>query len=342
MKKQEEIKPIIYFPWPDDNEDNYQQLFRDTLTKWYKSKHRSISEKEINLLNNLPIVDCPYCHKTNYIKYGYNKSKVARYKCKDCEGLFTSITGSLFDSKKIPISEWFEFIFHLFEFHSLKTSAIDNKNATSTGKYWLNKVFLALKNYQDNIILSGNIYLDETFFTVIKRDLKVKDGKKYRGISRNKLCVGCATDGIHHIFIYENYSKPTIESTIKAFKNHIMPNSTIYHDYELSHLTLFKIIPNLISKEFKSVVNKYLDDKKNPLYPINHMHMLLKKFMSQHTGFNRKELQDWLNLFSFIMNPPFDRNEKTIELIKLMINTRKTVRFKKNKSRKIKKVPSLS
>ena len=53
--------------------------------------------------------------------------------------------GTLFDSRKIPLSEWVEFLLHLFEFHSVKTSARDNRNAESTGKYWLAKVFSALE-----------------------------------------------------------------------------------------------------------------------------------------------------------------------------------------------------
>ena len=334
MKKKRLTKPLNYFKWSIQDENNYQRLFRETTTKWYESKHRLATSDEIKLINDLPIVDCPYCNKAKYIKYGKNYNGITKYKCKECNKIFTPLTGTLFDSKKIPISEWIEFIIHLFEFHSLKTSSSDNRNAQTTGKYWLNKVFLALKNYQDNIMLSGNIYLDETFFSVIKKDIQYKGKVKYKGLSRNKLCVGCATDNLHHIFIFEGYSKPNKESTLKTFKNHIMPNSTIIHDLESSHSILFDFIPNLRSKEYKSIISKFVEDKKNPLYPINHMQMLLKKFMSAHSGFNRDNIQDWLNLFAFLMNPPFDRNEKIIELLKLMINTRITLRFKKNKSKK--------
>ena len=327
-----------------ENFDNFsiQSLVYNTLDDWYDSKHRKITIDEIKFINSIPIVDCPYCHNTSYINYGYTKLKIRKYYCKECRGVFTPITGTMFDSKKIPMSEWIEYLLHLFEFHSIKTSAIDNRNAISTGNYWLKKVFLALKNYQDNIILSGNIYLDETFINVINKDIKKKGNLKYKGISTNKLCIGCATDRLHHIYFYEGKAKPTKESTFYTFHSHISPNSNLYHDYEKAHLYLFKTIPNLVSYEYKSIVNKYYEDKKNPLYPINHEHMLLKKFLSAHQGFDRRQIQDWLNLFSFIMNPPFNRFEKAIELIKLMINTRNVVRFKENKSKKIKKIPSLS
>ena len=132
------------------------------------------------------------------------------------------------------------------------------------------------------------------------------------------------------------------QAVISQFETYREAINRFYHDYEKAHLYLFKTIPNLVSYEYKSIVNKYYEDKKNPLYPINHEHMLLKKFLSAHQGFDRRQIQDWLNLFSFIMNPPFNRFEKAIELIKLMINTRNVVRFKENKSKKIKKTPSLS
>ena len=65
---------------------------------------------------------------------------------------FTPLTNTIFDSHKIPISEWFEFLLSLFEFHSIKTSSYDNRNVESTGRYWLLKVFEVLKGIQDEEI----------------------------------------------------------------------------------------------------------------------------------------------------------------------------------------------
>ncbi len=47
-----------------------------------------------------------------------------RYRCLDCGKAFSPLTGTLFDANKIPISEWIEYMIHLFEFHSLSSSAI--------------------------------------------------------------------------------------------------------------------------------------------------------------------------------------------------------------------------
>lgn len=61
-------------------------------------------------------------------------------------------------------------MFHLFEFHSLSSSARDNRNAKTTGKYWISKVFAVLTDCQKNIVLSGRIYLDETYFSVMPKN----------------------------------------------------------------------------------------------------------------------------------------------------------------------------
>ena len=60
----------------------------------------------------------------------------------------------------------------------------------NTSTYWLQKVFLILREYQKDILLKKEVYIDEMFYTVIKSDLKTKDGKKLRGISHNQYCIG--------------------------------------------------------------------------------------------------------------------------------------------------------
>ena len=61
----------------------------------------------------------------------------------ECGGEFTALTSTIFDSKKMPFCERIEFPLHLFEFHSLKACASDGRNAETTGRYCLSKVFAA-------------------------------------------------------------------------------------------------------------------------------------------------------------------------------------------------------
>lgn len=83
---------------------------------------------------------------------------------------------------------------------------------------------------------------------------------------------------------------------MRTYGKHIAEGSTIVHDEEKSHNILVEEL-GLKNEVYLSNEIKQLNDKENPLYPVNHLHMLLKKFMRAHGGYDRENLQDWMNLF---------------------------------------------
>lgn len=319
-----------------------QDLISATVHEWYDAKHRSPSNEEVELINSIEINNCRICGSTNIIRYG-KKDGVNRYYCKDCHHTFGPLTGTIFSDRKIPISEWIEYLLHLFEFHSINTSSRDNRNASSTGKYWLLKVFEVLKHYQDNIILQDKVYLDETYFTVKKAQIKTHpDGKKYKGISRNKLCVGAAKD-IHGrvVLIYESTSKPSLKSTWNSLGSHIKEGSLLLHDREKSHSVLVSKL-NLTSEEYDAEVIKNLKDEDNPLDSINEIHYLAKRFMRAHGGYNRNNLQDYMNLLSFLLNEPYDRYEKVDLFINMALSAPIVVRYRDTMTGKTEKTAHIT
>lgn len=219
-KKRKKYAPLRSFSW-SENEDvsTDQKLIESTIVEWYDAKHREISTEEIDFINSISIQCCPLCKSKHIVKSGHRKNGIQRYLCKNCKSRFTPLTNTIFDSKKIPISEWIEFLLHLFEFYSVQSTAYDNRNSPTTTKYWLLKVFEALKGIQDEIILDGTIYLDETYFSKTKSQTIIKDGRKLRGISRNKIGVGVACNDKQFIFIATNASKPTRLSTKRTYEN---------------------------------------------------------------------------------------------------------------------------
>lgn len=322
--------PLRKFSWSykeDEEKTKEELLVESTVLEWYEAKHRILSEEELALFNDLKIEVCPFCGSKRITKNGHTKKGLQRFKCNSCNRRFNMLTGTIFDSKKIPISEWIEYLLHLFEYHSIRSSAFDNRNAESTGRYWLKKIFLVLKNIQDDVILSGNVYIDEKFFTVIKKDIQKKDGKKLRGISKNKICVATGTSSSGSFFLVTHASKLSEKESLNSYGKHIKRGSTIVHDLEKAHNILIETL-SLKSKSYDSSKLKGLPDDKNPLQPINKIHDLLNKFMSAHGGYNRQELQDWLNLFWFIQNGPKDRYDKVLLFIKLAILKRKVLRFR--------------
>lgn len=79
---------------------------------------------------------------------------------------------------------------------------------------------------------------------------------------------------------------------------------------------------------YKSNDYKDVEDKDNPTDPINEYHSLLKRFMKEHGGYNRDNLQDWMNLFWFITNGPKDRYDKVLAFIKMAILSPKRVKYR--------------
>ena len=56
------------------------------------------------------------------------------------------------------------FLVHIFQFHSIRTSLFDNRNAEETGFYWLSKVFAVVDGFQCGTVLFGRVWIDETYF----------------------------------------------------------------------------------------------------------------------------------------------------------------------------------
>ena len=73
---------------------------------------------------------------------------------------------------------------------------------------------------------------------------------------------------------------------------------------------------------------KGLKDCDNPMDPVNDIHDRLKKFLKAHSGFNRDSLQDYLNLFAFVRNPPYEMLEKVENIVNLAFQNPKILRYR--------------
>ena len=322
-------------PWDNHGAlTNTEKLISSTVGEWYAAKHREASVEEIVLINSHIPSACPYCGAEVFIRKGFYTNGIQRYQCKICDQKFSPLTNTIFDSRKIPFSEWIEYLIHLFEFHSITTSARDNRNASSTGKYWLIKVFSVLKDTQAPVMLHGKVYIDEMFFSRYPRDLILKEGKKLKGISRNKICVAVGNDNHGGILIVvENVSKPSNKSTWEAYGSHIKEGSHLIHDDEHSHCILVRKL-HLTESVYPSSETKGLKDEENPMDPINNLHALIRRFMREHGGFDRDDLQDWMNLIWFIMSPPRNRYEKVKKFIDMALSSPLKVRYRDVMSKK--------
>ena len=189
-------------------------------------------------------------------------------------------------------------------------------------------MFLLVREYQKGIVLEGKVILDETFYSVRTDEIATKpDGKKYRGLSRNRICIGVACDGSHVFCVLEGYGKPSKGKTYDAFRDHIKPGSVLVHDKEKAHSTLVARL-GLTSEAYPSATIKKLPGKENPLAKVNRIHFFLERFFYAHTSFKRDEIGNFIHLFSFVMNPPENKLEKVDILINLGLTCARKLRFR--------------
>jgi hypothetical protein len=178
------------------------------------------------------------------------------------------------------------------------------------------------------MVLSGKVWLDETFYTVRSEDIVRKDdGNKLRGLSQNQICIGVATDKKQTLFLVEGNGKPSQKKTFETFHNHIKPGSILIHDEEFAHAKLVREL-SLESRAYSSKDPKGLADRDNPMNPVNRSHYILKKFLNAHSSFDRDNLQGYLNLFAFVTNPPADMLEKVELVIKMAFQNPKLLRYR--------------
>ena len=332
--KNESRTSTVWYELPKSKITPLQAFLLENYKGAFIRKHPKISDTdEVRLINSYSPKLCPFCSSTSFVKDGFTRNGVQRYRCKHCKKGFNILTGTLLENHKIPITEFIEYALMLVNFSSINLVARTNKNGFTTSKYWLEKIFIVLKDYQKDIILSGEVFLDETFYSVEKKDLIMEDGKKKRGLSKNQICVGMATDRKQAYGVVVGYGKQSGKSILDAYVKHIDLNSILIHDMDQTHNELIRH-QELIDNPYKSTYLRNLRDKDNPLFPINRIHNLFKIFLSTHIGFDRDSFADYLNLFIFIMNEPHDKLEKVEILFKKLIFTHKTLKYRDFYSKK--------
>lgn len=307
---------------------DFGDLALSTVMGWDGEKHRKACEEEVKMVNGLKMASCPYCGSPDFVSKGKRKDGIRRYLCNNCGKTFSPLTGTLFDSRKIPVSEWIEFLINVGIYESVSQSSMTNMNAQSTGQYWLRKTFEAIKGCQSGVKLVGSVYIDETYFEETPEGTLAIGGKKPRGLSKNLWCVSTARDESGAFCLIAcGRGKPSAKRVMDALLPHIERGSTIIHDGENAHS---KLIEALGGEEeiHKTSETKGMSDSENPLESVNELHRYLKKFMARHGAFDRDLLQDWLNLFYMAFSSFGNPSTFVSRVLKMAINCRKVLRYR--------------
>ena len=205
----------------------------------------------------------------------------------------------------------------------------EDRRSETTLPYWMAKLFAVLDGIQDDVILSGKVWIDETYWPVANKDaVRNAQGKLPRGLSVNQICIGVGVDDNgKSVFLWECLGKTSAAKTMKTFESRIEAGSTVVHDLERAHNSLVKKL-RLSSMCHDARLLKGIPDNLNPLEPVNHICFLLKSFLRSHPGFNRDNMQGYLDLFHVVMNQPENKMEKAALVLDRAMRYPKTIRFR--------------
>ncbi len=271
---------------------------------------------------------CTYCSASDYVLYGTYQSqgeRVQRYKCKQCQNVFTATSGTLIAGSSFSFKDWLKFIDCLYNGFSLSQIAKACDISEKTAHENRIKLFYALKLLNDKVTLEGHIVLDETFVPVsfkgnhakqegftMPREAHRRGGENHKkGISDNHVCIVCAVDNMGNSVCEVCGTGNTTASKLNYVLKQHMGNEIVclYSDksqaikrfatscgYEIKQEKLLKKnakqASNVTIGRNSFLVNRYLQK-------VNSYHSRLKRFLSRFSGISTKYLSGYLYLFAW-------------------------------------------
>lgn len=334
-KKRKRLAPSAT-PWdgvPEDRLSPSERVVMASHRSIYDFRHAAF-DGDADFFNAYERERCPRCGGGEIMRFGFQPDGVRRWRCKSCGTTFTPATGTIFEDRKLPLPSWVDFLLQTFTFESIASMTREDRRSVTTPPYWMAKLFAVLEGVQDGIVLSGRAQIDETYYPVPVAEQAAVDGKKLRGLSRNKICIGVGWDVMgKSVYIEEGLGKTSGKKTWDAFGTRIAPGTKLWHDMENGHNRLVREL-GLVETRFNAKEISKLPDSQNPLREVNHLCFLVKLFLDSHSGFKRESMQGYLNVFSVIMNPPEEKMEKAAMVLDLAMRNPKTLRYRKFYERK--------
>lgn len=308
-----------------------QRVVRACHADIYRYRHAPVDlEGEADFFNGYVRESCPHCLSGDIRRSGHDANGLQRWRCRSCGRTFNPTTGTVFEGHRLPVADWTEFLLGAFSFDSVNSMTRENRRADTTLPFWMAKLFAVLEGVQDGVVLSGRVQIDEKYYPLAAADMALNDdGSRLRGFSRNHLCIaiGAQEGGGPCFFEHAGRGKPSNARAVAAYCRHIAAGSTLVHDMERSHAAVVREL-GLDEERHNAADIKGLPDRDNPLRAVNRLCFLAETFLNSHSGFDRGDIQGYLDLLSVMMNPPETKMEKAAMVLDRAMRCTKTLRYR--------------
>lgn len=251
-----------------------------------------------------------HCNKCGCILYknGKTKNGVQKYICSGCKLTSSETTNTIVCHSKLPFEIWSNVIDNLLNGFSLRRIAEENNISLLTSFRLRHKVLCALKNFKNNIKLSGDIQSDEKYFTINLKGTKTENmprySKKrtstkspYRGISHHKVCVVSSMDDSDNLLLEivglgrctTDMLKNSLGVKLDNAKSISADSASAYQEFCREN----KLVLNAIPSGFHSNGTFNISE-------INGIHSQLETWLSKFRGVSTRHLQEYLDWFVYI------------------------------------------
>ncbi|MBQ4333439.1 MAG: IS1595 family transposase [Clostridia bacterium] len=351
----EQVRSAVEALFMECNEEDLVYL-RDTAQNYAIIKHtgaRTIGEfVGLDTMNNVATLRCPRCESSKISCNGHYKKDdqdIQRYLCTNCRKTFSATHGSILAGSDLSLMDWLKFIHCFYNGYSLeKTAKLCNLEKKSAYNNRL-KLFYALKLLDENVKLTGNVVVDETY---VPNSLKGNHDKNPNhkqprashkrghedhtpGTSKEKVCIACALDedgnSIAHV---AGLGSPSAALLEEAYRGVITPKdiSCLYSDKAKATLKYatdnnIPIKQETMIRKNKNGVYAYRENITPERYEVNRYlerinayHSRLKRFLAGFSGVSTKNLAGYMYLFSWKeRNKGRDIAEVYQELLEIML-----------------------
>lgn len=265
-----------------------------------------------------PNPSCPDCKFPDAWSNGKTPAGHARWLCPECGAQFSALTGTVLEYGKKELPTWERFITCMCYNAPLDLIAEMCGIAHTTAFEWRHRVFATVDGYQDRLVLSGRVWIDELYLT--DSDIvRSADFVQKRGLSKNKICIAVAIDAFKNaVAVICGHGKPSSKRIKDALLSHIAPGSVVVHDMERSH-------PSLV-KAAKCTDEAYKADVNDPAYLeamglVNNLCSWLRRYLFRFPGMKKANLQSYLNWFVYLFRVRRDEEKwpKTARVLRHLL-----------------------